>query len=88
MTSQREATGIFEYAVQEGCGEHWISHNFCPFVDILVGGEDKGRALIKLGDQGKESIGLFFGNRGIADLVDDDNLVKVGFNFSEKYHRL
>ena len=43
-----------------------------PFGEAAIGGEDHGAFFVAGTDQLKEQIGAFFGQRQVADLIDDE----------------
>ncbi len=65
---------MVKYTVEHGGGEDRVPHHLSPVDDLLVGGKDDGAVLIGIADKGKEPVCLCSGYRGIADLIDDDEL--------------
>ena len=43
-----------------------------PVADALVGGDEDGPALVTIGDQAEEEVGILAGERLEADLIDDE----------------
>ena len=65
---------MVEDPVQHGRCKYRISHHLCPVHDLLVGRKDKGRGFVSVTDEGEEPVGLAAGDRGVPDLINDDQL--------------
>ena len=61
-------------SVQHGCGKNRITHHLGPLGDLLVGGKNDRRRLVRITDEGEEPVGLRSADRCVSDLIDDDQL--------------
>ena len=57
-----------------GGGKYRIPHHLCPVHNLHVGGKDGRGSLVGDADKGKEPVCLTTTDRGISDLIDDDQL--------------
>ena len=60
--------------IQEGAGEAFAAHDFGPFLEGQVGGDDHRTALIGLADDIEKQFRARFGERDVAELVEDDQI--------------
>ena len=63
--------------VEHGSGHLLVAEDLGPFSEGQIGGDDHRCLLIELGDQVKEQLAGVFGERQIAQFVEDDQ-VKAG----------
>ena len=74
LPSQREACCVVKDSVQHGCGKNRITHHLGPLGDLLVGGKNDRRRLVRITDEGEEPVSLRSADRCVSDLIDDDQL--------------
>ena len=63
LAPERETAGVVQDAVQHRRGEGPVPHELLPLRDLLVGGEDHRRALVRVGDEAEEAVRLRPGSR-------------------------
>ena len=64
--------GVMQQAVEQGGDNDRIAEHFGPFGEGSIGGQDHGGFLVACADQLEEQVGAFFGQRQVADLIDDE----------------
>lgn len=64
---------VVEQAVDQGACHDVVSEHLAPLLEALVGGEDRGSALVAAGHQLVEEHGAGGRDGEVADLVDDED---------------
>ena len=54
-------------SVQHGCGKNRITHHLGPLGDLLVGGKNDRRRLVRITDEGEEPVSLRSADRCVSD---------------------
>ncbi len=71
----RENPGMMNQPVNNGRRHDRVGKDLSPVFEPVVAGQKDRSFLVTDGDQLKEQVGLFPGNRGVSDLVDDQDMV-------------
>jgi hypothetical protein len=69
--------GVVDEAVDGGDGHGLVLEEGLPLAEGLVAGDDEGSAFVGLGDEFEEDVGLVLVLAGIADVVEDEDIVAV-----------
>ena len=64
--------GVMQQAVEQCGGHDRVAEHLGPFGESSIGGQDHGAFLVACADQLEEQAGTFFGQRQVADLIDDE----------------
>jgi site-specific DNA recombinase len=67
-----EDLGVVDEPVDHRDGSHLVAEDLAPGRERLVAGDDQRRALVARGDEAEHQVGGLGIERGISDLVDDE----------------